>query len=146
MTCILNFQAADGTGQPVGRPYVIGSRLIPAANFATSQSRALLYERLLAVVEASDLPVMGAVTPYSVGRLEDTSVTPAWYDSIWHVRIRYSCMLCHFTRQGVLLKVLELRRNTSWAPKHLPESYVSYPRTSRHNTELWRIPGTHSCP
>lgn len=62
------------------------SRLIPKANFATNQSRELLYEQLLKVVEESDLPVICAVAPFSFNRTTgQTSVTPAWYDSIWHV-------------------------------------------------------------
>ncbi|KAJ7512638.1 FAD-binding domain-containing protein [Mycena galericulata] len=74
-----------GSGAPVGENAVIGTRLIPAANFATATGRAELVDALLQTLAhvTFDLTLI-ATTPYNVPDDGSTSVTEAWRTAIWH--------------------------------------------------------------
>ncbi|KAJ7728408.1 FAD-binding domain-containing protein [Mycena maculata] len=74
-----------GSGAPVGENAVLGSRLIPAANFGNAMSRAALVDALMQTLAhvTFDLSLI-ATTPYNVPDDGSTSVTEAWRTAIWH--------------------------------------------------------------
>ncbi|KAJ6595724.1 FAD-binding domain-containing protein [Mycena vulgaris] len=74
-----------GSGAPVGENAVLGSRLIPAANFADAAGRAALVDALLQTLAqvTFDLTLI-ATTPYNVPDDGSTSVTAAWRTAVWH--------------------------------------------------------------
>ncbi|KAH9893386.1 FAD-binding domain-containing protein [Cubamyces lactineus] len=69
---------------PVGLPFIATSRLIPADNFETESKREELVDRLIPVLDNA-LPIVFAVAPYYFKDDGETSVTPAWRNSVWHV-------------------------------------------------------------
>ncbi|KAI0333866.1 FAD-binding domain-containing protein [Cubamyces sp. BRFM 1775] len=71
-------------GVPVGLPFLATSRLIPADNFQTESQREELLDRLIPVL-ANSQPLIFAVAPFYFKDDGETSVTPAWRNSIWHV-------------------------------------------------------------
>ncbi|KAF8190333.1 FAD-binding domain-containing protein [Mycena galopus ATCC 62051] len=73
------------SGAPVGENAVLGTRLIPAANFNSTGSRATLVDALLQTLAHAtfDLTLI-ATTPFNVPDTGATSVTPAWRTAIWH--------------------------------------------------------------
>ncbi|KAJ7240440.1 FAD-binding domain-containing protein [Mycena rebaudengoi] len=75
-----------GGGAPVGENAVIGSRLIPAANFADAARRKSLVDALVQTLAHSTFDMtLIATTPYNVPDDGTTSVTKAWRTAIWHV-------------------------------------------------------------
>ncbi|THV00479.1 hypothetical protein K435DRAFT_854708 [Dendrothele bispora CBS 962.96] len=61
----------------VGAPAILGTRLIPAQNFASDDGKAILFN-------TSINAILG--TPFLFNSTKGaTSVTPAWRSSIWHV-------------------------------------------------------------
>lgn len=86
----------------VGLGTAIGSRLIPKANFVGSKNQQQLLTALMNVVNTVENPfplsepllyTYGAplqflvTTPYSYKGIDDSAITPAWRNSIWHVFI-----------------------------------------------------------
>lgn len=79
--------------KPVGVPFAVSSRLIPAQNFNTASNQAKLVDTLLPVLNNQPLDIIFATAPFKFsqahsfdGLIGTTSVTPAWRNSIWHVR------------------------------------------------------------
>ncbi|KAF7336134.1 FAD-binding domain-containing protein [Mycena venus] len=72
---------------PVGIPLTISSRLIPAENFKTESGRTSLADALDKVVDEVDIAIAFATTPFLHGDKNQTSVSPAWYQSLWHVAL-----------------------------------------------------------
>lgn len=65
----------------------LGSRLIPKALFESTAGRAQLVAHLLKQTTDLGLPYIPVGTPIAFNyTLGTTSVTPAWRDSLWHVR------------------------------------------------------------
>ncbi|KAH8108811.1 FAD-binding domain-containing protein [Phellopilus nigrolimitatus] len=73
------------TSEPVGLPFAAASRLIPVANFATNESRAELVDAHLVASNSQTLPIFFQTTPLLLDDKGETSVTPAWRNSMWHV-------------------------------------------------------------
>lgn len=71
--------------QPTGLPFLIGSRLVPAANFE-DPNKADLVQAILNTVKTTSFTALFAVAPYYYEDDGATSVNPAWRNSIWHVR------------------------------------------------------------
>jgi len=71
--------------KPVGLPFITTSRLIPADNFRSTQSREQLLKTLISVMDNAALPLIFAVTPYLFKDDGGTSLTDAWRTSLWHV-------------------------------------------------------------
>lgn len=71
---------------PAGLPITVGSRIIPAANFHTPESRsALLTATLNALAATSGSFEILVTAPYLYkGAVNQTSVTPAWRSALWH--------------------------------------------------------------
>lgn len=70
----------------VGSIAGLGTRLIPAANFETDEGLDAVYEMLKGFVSITS-PEIILGTPWLYNHTEgSTSVTPAWRNSIWHVR------------------------------------------------------------
>ncbi|KAJ6588813.1 FAD-binding domain-containing protein [Mycena capillaripes] len=78
-----NFIASSGA--PVGENAALGTRLIPAANFNSTESRATLVDALMQTLAhvTFDLTLI-ATTPFNVPDTGSTSVTEAWRTAIWH--------------------------------------------------------------
>jgi hypothetical protein len=74
-------------GQAVGPQNILGSRLMPTALFADANGRTQVLNALVNMLpHASPYIVVG--TPYLwKGAVAGgaTSVSPAWYDSLWHL-------------------------------------------------------------
>lgn len=66
---------------------MIGSRLIPAANFANATSRAVLVDALLQTLAHATFDMsLIATTPFNFPDPDGlTSVTPAWRTAVWHI-------------------------------------------------------------
>jgi hypothetical protein len=80
--CILMM---DST-QPVGQEMVMGSRLIAKDVFTTTNSSAKLVDILVEMFEEELVEAYIPVTPPALyNATEETSVTPGWRDSYWHV-------------------------------------------------------------
>ncbi|KAJ7640893.1 FAD-binding domain-containing protein [Mycena polygramma] len=73
------------SGAPVGENAALGTRLVPAANFNSTASRAALVDALMQTLAhvTFDLTLI-ATTPYNVPDTGATSVTEAWRSAIWH--------------------------------------------------------------
>ncbi|CAE6490663.1 unnamed protein product [Rhizoctonia solani] len=72
---------------PVGRPFTMATRIVPAANFATAEGRsALLSATLSAFTTVGGAAQIMVTAPYSYNATSpsDTSVTPAWRNALWH--------------------------------------------------------------
>jgi hypothetical protein len=85
-----SFETFSENSQPVGLPFATSSRLIPVTSFATPESRTLLLDNLLGLIVNGTLAAFFANTPYYYGLDHTdryTSVTPAWRESLWHVRM-----------------------------------------------------------
>ncbi|QRV84879.1 FAD-binding domain protein [Ceratobasidium sp. AG-Ba] len=83
---LFNFVVANAAA-PVGRPFTMATRITPAANFATADSR----NQLLAATLGAFTTVGGAAqimvtAPYSYNATSpsDVSATPAWRNALWH--------------------------------------------------------------
>ncbi|KAF8873597.1 FAD-binding domain-containing protein, partial [Gymnopilus junonius] len=75
-----------GDQDNIGLPIAMGSRLIPAANHATAQSRAQLLEAMLNAFNSSTFSQVCITTPFALNEPdEDTSVNPVWRTSLYHV-------------------------------------------------------------
>jgi hypothetical protein len=73
--------------QPVGSSRVLGSRLIPKANFQSQEGRAQLVAHLLRQTAAFGMPSIPVGPPVAFKHEPGaTSVSPAWRDTVWHVR------------------------------------------------------------
>ncbi|KAI0683912.1 FAD-binding domain-containing protein [Cerioporus squamosus] len=70
---------------PVGLPFAVASRLIPADNFRTPEKQTELVTTLSTTLQESASAFIFAVAPFLYKDDGMTSVTPAWRDSIWHV-------------------------------------------------------------
>ncbi|KDN46581.1 hypothetical protein RSAG8_04234, partial [Rhizoctonia solani AG-8 WAC10335] len=72
---------------PVGRPFTMATRIVPAANFATAEGRsALLGAMLSAFTTVGGAAQIMVTAPYSYNATSpsDASVTPAWRNALWH--------------------------------------------------------------
>uniref|UniRef100_A0A8H7XZV8 FAD-binding PCMH-type domain-containing protein n=1 Tax=Psilocybe cubensis TaxID=181762 RepID=A0A8H7XZV8_PSICU len=71
----------DQQPDPVGRPQVIGTRLIPSDKFDDD----ILIEAIISGMLDSDFSQITAVTPFSFKKFNgnDTSINPAWRTAIW---------------------------------------------------------------
>jgi hypothetical protein len=71
--------------QPTGRLITMGSRLIPAGVFEDDTSKESLVD-ILMDLRNTNLAV-ASVNPvlYNATSPDDTSVTPAWRNTVWHV-------------------------------------------------------------
>ncbi|KAF7343780.1 FAD-binding domain-containing protein [Mycena sanguinolenta] len=77
---ILQVQAA------VGNLRILGSRLIPKANFETKAGRVQLVAHLLNQTAMFGLPYIPVVTPISYTYIPGTtSLSPAWRTALWHL-------------------------------------------------------------
>ncbi|THV00478.1 FAD-binding domain-containing protein [Dendrothele bispora CBS 962.96] len=71
----------------VGVPAILGSRLIPAQNFASDDGKASLVKIFTTMFNEFNISINAVVgTPFLFNSTEGaTSVTPAWRKSIWHM-------------------------------------------------------------
>ncbi|KAF8607283.1 FAD-binding domain-containing protein [Ceratobasidium sp. AG-I] len=72
---------------PVGLPFAMSSRIVPASNFATADSRSALLGAMLAAFTTVGGKAQIMVTaPYSYNATSasDVSATPAWRGALWH--------------------------------------------------------------
>ncbi|KAF8685100.1 oxygen-dependent FAD-linked oxidoreductase family [Rhizoctonia solani] len=72
---------------PVGRPFTMATRIVPAANFVTAEGRsALLSAMLSAFTTVGGAAQIMVTAPYSYNATSpsDVSVTPAWRNALWH--------------------------------------------------------------
>ncbi|KAJ7270446.1 isoamyl alcohol oxidase [Mycena rebaudengoi] len=77
---IIKVQAA------VGNSRVLGSRLIPKANFQSREGRAQLVSHLLRQTAAFGMPYIPVGPPVAFKHEPGaTSVSPAWRDTVWHL-------------------------------------------------------------
>ncbi|KAJ7580103.1 FAD-binding domain-containing protein [Mycena floridula] len=67
-----------------GTPTTLSSRLIPVENFKTSAQRDALSSTLDGFMDKFKTVALFGVTPFLYGENNQTSVTPAWRNSIWH--------------------------------------------------------------
>lgn len=75
--------------QAVGAIRILGTRLIPAASFESEEGLNAVYNMLVDMLPVSN-PNIILGTPFLYNYTEgSTSVTPAWRNSIWHVRHIY---------------------------------------------------------
>lgn len=75
----------------IGFPRILGTRLIPAANFECEQGLEAVYNVLVGMLPISS-PNIILGTPYLYKYKEgSTSVTPAWRNSIWHACHNLAC-------------------------------------------------------
>ncbi|KAG8717821.1 hypothetical protein FRC09_013625 [Ceratobasidium sp. 395] len=83
---LFNFVVANAAA-PVGRPFTMATRIIPASNFATANSRnALLSATLAAFSTVGGAAQIMVTAPYSYNATSasDVSATPAWRNALWH--------------------------------------------------------------
>ncbi|TRM68276.1 hypothetical protein BD626DRAFT_481274 [Schizophyllum amplum] len=72
----------------VGNSLALASRLINRDNFATSEDQRALVDALLAADDATPGLIILATTPVAFPSAgEDTSVTPLWRESIYHITV-----------------------------------------------------------
>lgn len=72
--------------QTVGTELLLGTRLIPKSVFETPEGQSAMIDLLLQIAE-HHLPYIPVVPPILFNATENsTSTTPAWRDSLWHVR------------------------------------------------------------
>ncbi|KAH9482115.1 FAD-linked oxidoreductase phmC [Psilocybe cubensis] len=78
----------DQQPDPVGRPQVIGTRLIPSDKFDDD----ILIEAIISGMLDSDFSQITAVTPFSFKKFNgnDTSINPAWRTAIWQTVLSYA--------------------------------------------------------
>jgi len=84
----LTFFNSEITGNPVGIPGTPASRLVPAKNFATPESRQALVDAIFQGLDQAHFKQILISSPYRYSKThggEDVSYTPAWRDTIWHV-------------------------------------------------------------
>ncbi|THH13439.1 hypothetical protein EW146_g6785 [Bondarzewia mesenterica] len=71
----------------VGTEIILGTRLILTSLFDTESGQEALYNALVNLLPTAN-PYIVVGTPYLYnGSSSETSVTPAWYDSIWHLAL-----------------------------------------------------------
>jgi hypothetical protein len=76
--------------QPVGIPMTPSSRLVPVEHFETASKRAELVSTLATLFGSVESSIVFGTTPFLFGPEHDeTSVSPAWRNSLWHV-----CVIC----------------------------------------------------
>jgi hypothetical protein len=94
----------------VGALNTLGTRLIPTVNFETEEGRAAILKVLVDMLPFA-FPYVGVVTPFLHNATKGaTSVTPAWRNSLWHVRLKHGlCCEC-----GVLNTGHQLGFHGSW--------------------------------
>ncbi|KAG8768303.1 hypothetical protein FRC12_005661 [Ceratobasidium sp. 428] len=83
---LFDFVVANAAA-PVGRPFTMATRIIPASNFATPDSRNALLSAMLAAFSTVGGAAQIMVTaPYSYNATSasDVSATPAWRNALWH--------------------------------------------------------------
>ncbi|KAG8737195.1 hypothetical protein FRC10_008481 [Ceratobasidium sp. 414] len=83
---LFNFVVANAAA-PVGRPFTMATRIIPASNFATADDRnALLSATLAAFSTVGGAAQIMVTAPYSYSATPATEVsaTPAWRNALWH--------------------------------------------------------------
>ncbi|THV00475.1 hypothetical protein K435DRAFT_794111 [Dendrothele bispora CBS 962.96] len=71
----------------VGAPAILGTRLIPAQNFASDDGKAILVKLFTTLFNEFNTSINAILgTPFLFNSTKGaTSVTPAWRSSIWHV-------------------------------------------------------------
>ncbi|KAJ7617121.1 FAD-binding domain-containing protein [Roridomyces roridus] len=72
---------------PVGTALTVASHLIPVSQFQTASGRSALVQAMTDVVANAPISIAFGVAPFLHGNKNDTSVNPAWYDSLWHFAI-----------------------------------------------------------
>ncbi|KAJ7612723.1 FAD-binding domain-containing protein [Roridomyces roridus] len=72
---------------PMGFAMTTTSRLIPVSSFEAEDKRVELAQAMTAIIEAAPVAIAFGVAPYMHGNKNETSVNPAWYDSLWHLAI-----------------------------------------------------------
>lgn len=71
----------------MGTLNVLGSRLMPTTLFETDDGRTSVYNALVDMLQYAN-PYIVVATPFLYDYPENsTSVTPAWRNSLWHVRV-----------------------------------------------------------
>ncbi|KAH9932267.1 FAD-binding domain-containing protein [Fomitopsis serialis] len=71
----------------VGTEITLGTRLLSTSLFATEEGRATLSKTIANVLSFAS-PYIVAGTPFLFNHtVGSTSVTPAWYDSLWHLSV-----------------------------------------------------------
>jgi len=80
-------RGTSGVQDPIGLPVAMTSRLIPAKNHATPQSRAQLSDALFKSINGSTFSQIHITTPYGFKGTdgEDTSINPLWRTSLYQV-------------------------------------------------------------
>lgn len=76
------------SSQPVGLPGTPASRLVPAKNFATPDSRKALVDAILQGLNNAHFKQILISSPYRYSKShggEDVSYTPAWREAVWQV-------------------------------------------------------------
>ncbi|KAJ7609916.1 FAD-binding domain-containing protein [Roridomyces roridus] len=72
---------------PVGFAMTISSRLMPAKNFETAAGRQAIASAMTSIMKEAPVAIAFGVAPFFHGNTNNTSVNPAWYDSLWHLAI-----------------------------------------------------------
>ena len=86
--------------QSVGTEITLGTRLISTSLFDNEEGRATLLETITNVLSFTT-PYIVLGTPFLYNHTAGaTSVTPAWYDSLWHVRSSWSLWKRAFDADG----------------------------------------------
>jgi hypothetical protein len=78
--------------QPVGLPGTPASRLVPAKNFATPESREALVDAIVQGLNPAHFKQILISSPYRYAKSHtrvDVSYTPAWRDAVWNVITGY---------------------------------------------------------
>ncbi|KDQ63022.1 hypothetical protein JAAARDRAFT_120376 [Jaapia argillacea MUCL 33604] len=75
---------------PVGTEYLLGTRLMPSSLFQTQTGMEQMYNAILNILPYA-YPYIVVGTPFLYNHTAGTtSVTPAWYNSFWHISARTS--------------------------------------------------------
>ncbi|KAJ7306794.1 FAD-binding domain-containing protein [Mycena albidolilacea] len=93
---------------PVGIPMTPSSRLVPVEYFETASKRAELVSTLATLFDSVESSIVFGTTPFLFGPEHDeTSVSPAWRNSLWHVNVANAWNF-NTTVAGVALKYSSL--------------------------------------
>ncbi|KAJ6527169.1 FAD-binding domain-containing protein [Mycena capillaripes] len=92
----------------VGNSMAIGSRLVPKSLFKSADGRAQIVALLLRQTAERGMPYIPVGTPiafnYTPGA---TSITPAWRDALWHIRLTSSSVWPYNSSVADVTAVLE---------------------------------------
>ncbi|KAJ7641178.1 FAD-binding domain-containing protein [Roridomyces roridus] len=72
---------------PNGFAMTTASRLIPVSVFESASQRAQLAQAMTSIKDEAPVAIAFGVAPFYHGNNHDTSVSPAWYDSLWHLAV-----------------------------------------------------------